>query len=481
MDQTPPSPPRAKPVGLWTEPQTVRMVRIRLGDEKVAPQPDPLGRPRVGYAPGLSPADLWERARGVWKAKLTTLANTALAVVVYDDTVVGVATVDAVRPIEDRVAIEGRPVVGHPLIGQRDPLHNTSRNPIAYGSVVTVLPVSTPPRQIESVLKDAIAVLTEAGRLRRPIFRPDDAPTDGSLRGVRGEVEPQRAEQADWAEFVTLALAGAAANLGGIEEALAGRPGSWEAGGVRSLLESAAGADEHALWQYRTEPLNITVFVEDLVDERTALWKGYAEAEAEIQRMIRDAEAANPEIDPTPYVWLYQRTVDGAGPGPWEPVDPDAPAWSLEAWLAANTFPSEDSERYWTRMVLGDEPEFAVSELHLPRTPELGAEYDRLEAERDTRLSVVYALEERLEDQRAREVSAYGEALVEHVGEAALALPGLDVPVHVNADLTSPSGPMRLDQVPSVVEHLIERAVMETPSPEDLPGTPLSRLLQAGS
>ncbi len=33
----------------------------------------------------------------------------------------------------------------------------------------------------------------------------------------------------DFAEFLTHAVAGTAANLGGIEELLAGRPGSWEA------------------------------------------------------------------------------------------------------------------------------------------------------------------------------------------------------------------------------------------------------------
>ena len=33
----------------------------------------------------------------------------------------------------------------------------------------------------------------------------------------------------DWAAFVTLALAGAAANIGSVYRILAGRPGSWEA------------------------------------------------------------------------------------------------------------------------------------------------------------------------------------------------------------------------------------------------------------
>lgn len=38
----------------------------------------------------------------------------------------------------------------------------------------------------------------------------------------------------DWAEFVTLAVAGAVANVGSVEKALQGRPGSWEADSERS-------------------------------------------------------------------------------------------------------------------------------------------------------------------------------------------------------------------------------------------------------
>lgn len=483
--QTPP--PVTAASGRWTEPQVVQAVRIRLVDERPAPQPDPLGRTHIGYAAGLPPAELWDRARGVWKTKLAKLAECALAVVVYNDTVVGVGTVEAIAPHGDRAAIDGRLLVDHPLVRQPDPLHNTSRNPITYGPITTALATSTPARPYDSVLRDAIAVLSEAGRLRRAVLRPVNVPADGNLRDVRWEVDPDRTEQGDWAEFVSLALAGATANLGGIDTALGGRSGSWEAGGVRSLLESTVGPDEYDLWRHRTEPLTITLLVEDLVSERTRMWEGYNAAETAVRKMYDDAEAANPPLDPDPYLWRYRRSVAGEGDsstvGPWEPVDPAAPDWSLEAWRAAETFDSEDGARYWERMILGQEMALGrnqpLSESFLPKTPELGAEYDRLLDERGARLDAISVLEERLEEQRGREIAAYGQALKERVEAAARSLPGLAVPVQVDVDLTWSSRLNRLDDMPYVVERLVEQALMDIAAPEDLHGTPLSRLLEA--
>lgn len=77
---------------------------------------------------------------------------------------------------------------------------------------------------------------------------------------------------ADWAQFVTFALAGAAANMGGIEPALAGRPGSWEAAAVRGLLVAAVGDDEELLWTHRTEPVKVTLYVSELLWDRTSAW-----------------------------------------------------------------------------------------------------------------------------------------------------------------------------------------------------------------
>ncbi|WP_170947920.1 hypothetical protein [Glutamicibacter sp. BW77] len=49
-----------------------------------------------------------------------------------------VGTIDGVHKFEgrgDRLAIAGAPLPDHPLIGQMDPLDNTSQNPIAYGFI----------------------------------------------------------------------------------------------------------------------------------------------------------------------------------------------------------------------------------------------------------------------------------------------------------------------------------------------------------
>jgi hypothetical protein len=106
------------------------------------------------------------------------------------------------------------------------------------------------PRSYEQLLTAAVAVLTEAARCTW---------TDPTGR------EQQR--RADFGEFVTLAVAGAAANLGGIDELLAGRPGSWEADSVRQMLICTVGEDEAYLPEHRTEPLVITVAVDNLLND----------------------------------------------------------------------------------------------------------------------------------------------------------------------------------------------------------------------
>jgi hypothetical protein len=136
-------------------------------------------------------------------------------------------------------------------------------------------------RPAAEVLADAIRVLTEAARLTR----------------VRGEATGSGSrEPDDWAEFVTLALAGAAANVGSIEAALSGRPGSWEAEGVRSLLHSTVGHDQAGLLEHRTEPVVVTLHVEVLMMDLD-VWKGYDQAQQELTRrsMAIAPTASSPE------------------------------------------------------------------------------------------------------------------------------------------------------------------------------------------
>ncbi len=120
----------------------------------------------------------------------------------------------------------------------------------------------------DELLREAVRVLTDAARLTWSTTDPDG-------RSV--------ARPADWAEFLTLALAGAAANVGGIEAVLAGRPGSWEADGVRQLLASTVGHDQHTLWEHRTEPVVVDVYVDELLVDLGA-WKTYDDAQQELTR-----------------------------------------------------------------------------------------------------------------------------------------------------------------------------------------------------
>lgn len=69
-------------------------------------------------------------------------------------------------------------------------------------------PTDGAPRAYDEVLADAIRVLTEATRLTNHRVRRT---ADGGW-----EPDPHATEPIDWAEFVCAALAGAAANAGGI-------------------------------------------------------------------------------------------------------------------------------------------------------------------------------------------------------------------------------------------------------------------------
>lgn len=106
-------------------------------------------------------------------------------------------------------------------------------------------------RPYMEVLHDAVAVLTEAARLTN---QPVRQTSSGQLEP---DPDPRAAVPIDWAEFVTLALAGAAANVGSTAKILSGRPGSWEADRVGTTLESTVGVDDEHLLRHRTEPVTV--------------------------------------------------------------------------------------------------------------------------------------------------------------------------------------------------------------------------------
>lgn len=96
---------------------------------------------------------------------------------------------------------------------------------------------------------DAIAALTAAARQTR-------------MRGAgtaHATVEP-----VDFGEIACHVITTVAANLGGVDELLAGRPGSWEADYVRQIVQSTAGDDPDELLRYRTEPVRLAFDAEEV-------------------------------------------------------------------------------------------------------------------------------------------------------------------------------------------------------------------------
>jgi hypothetical protein len=316
-------------------------------------------------------------------------------------------------------------------------------------------------------LEQAVAALTAAGQLRRPSVRAVvDVDQAGATPGAG-------TEPADWAEFVTLALAGAAANLGGVEAALAGRSGSWEAEGVRQLLHSTVGPDEAHLWEHRTEPLEVTVYVDEILSGRM-INDQYDEATDEITARWDAAEAAHP-IDYTPHAWLYERDAAGR----WVSADPTAPPFSRDAWrdqISASA-PAEVVDQLMAQ--LDDGEDLVMRSVYLFKSPDSQTAIEQLHDARDAALDPIGDLHESLEAQRLREWDGYGQALKATIETAAARLDGLSVPVVVTVDtLTYRPDRERPDSEfgYALEQRLVEAAVMDTPTPDDLPGTPLQRL-----
>lgn len=105
-------------------------------------------------------------------------------------------------------------------------------------------------------------------------------PPDHHLRTEAVRVLTRAANQSrtptnriDFAGFLAQVLAATAANVGGPECLLAGRPGSWEASHVDALLRGTVGDDPDSWRRYHTEPIVITLNVAELI-ESTELHSG---------------------------------------------------------------------------------------------------------------------------------------------------------------------------------------------------------------
>ncbi|MGM7669288.1 hypothetical protein [Microbacterium sp. A93] len=105
-------------------------------------------------------------------------------------------------------------------------------------------PVGTEAKTDPDPITAAIEALTAAASSTRVIGR-----------GTPNE----HREPVDLAEIVCQVITTVAANAGGIETLLAGRPGSWEADYVRQIVYSTAGHEDADLLRFRTGPVRLVV------------------------------------------------------------------------------------------------------------------------------------------------------------------------------------------------------------------------------
>ena len=123
-------------------------------------------------------------------------------------------------------------------------------------------------------IAQAITALTDAARQRRVI----------------GAGTPsEHTEPNDFAGIACHVLTAVAANIGSVDELLAGRSGSWEADLIRQVVEGTAGTDDRDLLAWRTEPVRLALDVE-AVFEDFGLYQLYDDAAEELGRRV-DAAA----------------------------------------------------------------------------------------------------------------------------------------------------------------------------------------------
>ncbi|MGL4174315.1 MAG: hypothetical protein ACRCTR_09670 [Actinomycetota bacterium] len=252
-----------------------------------------------------------------------------------------------------------------------------------------------------TVLAHAVAVLTEAARLTRPVLAPDPTATATTTGTTCGPVwvETGRREPVDWAELVAAALAGAAANVGGIETALAGRPGSWESDSVRDLLTGTVGYDEEHLYAHRTEPVVVQVYVTELMVD-LGTWSAYDDASHELDRRY-----------------------DALG-------------------LTSASSSTSDQADQWAEPATADQ-----------------------EREQERQALAIEALDDRLEAQRLQDWADYGQALRVSIEAAAARRHGLAVPVLVEVNLHDYRHPDRPEPAWDLAEQLLQEAIDATPLP----------------
>jgi transcriptional regulator with XRE-family HTH domain len=315
-------------------------------------------------------------------------------------------------------------------------------------------PDAAVPRPYDEVLHDAIGALTEAAHLTNQPMRQN------SSGQWEADPDPRAALPIDWAEFVTHALAGAAANIGGTEQILAGRPGSWESERVRQTLQSTV-FDDRDLLRHRTEPVAVDLWVESILrDTNDTTYDDYRAAELELSQR----EEAIPEPDDLPQ-------------GPFSPDDPR---------IAAVDWITVDEKGYLVvegKAGWGDDPAdiALLTELHeeaqTSRAPTPG------EIAYDEAHEAISALWDALAAQERRDYTDYAERLTAAIQDR---LAALDLPTPVTVDITlAPEGVLGADAYDdhapgtypgNAIKQAIDDAITNTPTPATLTDAPLDRL-----
>ena len=122
--------------------EEIHVVRIKIAAEQPARREnDP--RLKIGWREGLDQKTVWDRGREAWKLKADKVLSCERALIAHDGIIRAVGTVEGVTKLGDRLIIEGKVIEDHPLVGQPDPLHNTSQNPVTYGIVQVPVPGQT--------------------------------------------------------------------------------------------------------------------------------------------------------------------------------------------------------------------------------------------------------------------------------------------------------------------------------------------------
>jgi hypothetical protein len=240
-------------------------------------------------------------------------------------------------------------------------------------------------------------------------------------------------------------------------------------------------------WRHRTEPLAITVYVDELLADRCDIHTQYQDAEAELDRRAdQEASAAGADYEPSQYAWEYKRNDDAE----WVAADPAAPPFSWDAWREWNLTDGADPENLaeqerFLRGLRDRDRELLLAmppTILIPKDDTAGAEMIRRE-HINAEISDRYGdLLDRLEQQRRQEWTDYGQAVRRRLEAAAAELDGLAVPIDIRIVIDtyrSSDQQSRGGDTWTLEDQLLEKATAETATPDRLPGTPIDRLGRA--